>query len=243
MTDKELTAAAPSTLAAILSDPERLQAIPVETVERLFRIDKEIRSEDARKAFYSAMNAVQGEIRPVGRQGYNQHTKSKYAVLEDVQRMLNPILTKHGFSPSASTVEPIMPDTMRICLTVRHVGGHVEKHYMDAAVDDVGPGGRKSKTALHGAGSTFTYCERLLKSKVFNVTLTDNPDDDDGNRGGEPETPVSDEQAANLQALAEEVGADATKFLKYMRAESFAAIPAAKYAAAVTALESKRNAN
>ena len=229
-------------LAMVLSDPARLNTIPIETVERLFKLDKEMRDEDARKAFFTAMNAVQAELGPVSvyKRGFNQQNQSRFGRLEDIKRKLDPIITKHGFSTSTSTVDPILENTMRIRLMVRHVGGHYEYHYMDGEIDDTGMRGNKMKTRLQGGGSTFTYCENKLTVKVFSVTLTDDPDDDDGNRASEPEETITEEQALNLQALAEEVGADFPRFLSYLKVSDLSDLPASKYRSAAFALEQKR---
>jgi len=69
--------------------------------------------------------------------------------------------------------------------------------------------------------------------------------DDDGNAASQPSNDrpgpvVTQDQADTLQALAEDVGADLPKFLKYFGVTALKAVPAAKYAAAVAALEAKR---
>ena len=54
----------PSALATLLADPDRLRDFPIETVERLFVLDKEIRAELARREFSSAFNRVQQKNEP-----------------------------------------------------------------------------------------------------------------------------------------------------------------------------------
>lgn len=55
-----------------------------------------------------------------------------------------------------------------------------------------------------------------------------------------PEMPITEEQAANLEALATEVGADIKNFLKFAGVDSFAKIKPSSYGNLVKALEAKR---
>jgi len=58
----------------------------------------------------------------------------------------------------------------------------------------------------------------------------------------EPPATIDDEQLANLEALAQEVGADLKKFAGFLKVEKLADLPKAHYPAAVKALEHKRSA-
>jgi hypothetical protein len=53
---------------------------------------------------------------------------------------------------------------------------------------------------------------------------------------------ITEDQAANLQAMAEEAGADIPRFCKYLKVRTLSAIPAAQYQQALAALEAKRKA-
>ncbi len=57
---------------------------------------------------------------------------------------------------------------------------------------------------------------------------------------GEKLAPISQEQVRDLQALAEEVHADCSRFLSYLGVSHFDAILQRDYQKAVTALETKR---
>lgn len=224
-------------LGAILANPDAINKIPIETVERLFALHRQEIADADRRQFFAAMQRVRSRMRPVEKRANNTHTGSKYAKVEEIQQMLNPILNDEGFSYSISTVDPVVEDTMRVRLVLRHIGGHEEHHYLDAPVDDKGPKGQQVKTRLHGMGSTMTYCGRQLLTQVFGVMLAK---DDDGNAAGVPDELVSEEQVANLVALIEEVGADRKKFCVYMRVPSLEEIPAREYRNACAALEAKR---
>ena len=64
----------PSALAKLLADPDRLRDFPIETVERLFVLDQQIRAESARREFAEAFNAVQKNMAPVRKLAVNKQT-------------------------------------------------------------------------------------------------------------------------------------------------------------------------
>ena len=212
----ELTTTDASPLVAVLSDPDRLKEFPIETVERLFALDKEHRQEQARRAFADAFSRVQSEMVPVKKRGHNRETRSNFAYVEDVIRMLEPLINANGFSWSVSTTECPTPDYFRFVLTLRHTAGHVETHYMDAPVDDKGPKGGAVKTKLHGMGSSYTYCTRYLLCNTFGVIVTD---DDDGVAAstGPAADLITDHQAADIDALIDDVGASREGFMKWLK--------------------------
>jgi len=243
MTDKQLPATTePSALATLLRDPDRLKDFPVETVERLFAIAKEERAEAARIAYNTAFHALQSdpEFLPVKKLGKNDQTRSLFARAEDVDAMLDPLLARHGFSVSAWR-EPIpdRPEEDLVVLAVRHAGGHESRHPFPAPSDHLGPKGSPVKTRLHGGASSQTYVVRHLKCNVFNIHLVK---DDDGNAGGGGPSaePVTKEQAANIVALIEEVGADETRFLKYFGLGKVEDLPVGRLREATRMLEGKR---
>ena len=233
-------APAPNALAQLLGDPDKLKDFPVDTVERLFALDREMRKDRAEQEFAEAFNAVQADMTPVRKLAKNSQTGSMYALAEHVDAMLQPLLVRHGFSMSGSASPCDTPDTVRFMLTVRHIGGHSEQHYMDAPIDNVGMKGAPTKTKLHGTGSAETYALRRLKCSVFDVRLVA---DDDGNRAGGvgPGTePISQAQIDEINALSDEVGADKQRFCSYFKIGAVPELRAAQFRQAITMLQGKR---
>ena len=93
----DLTAATTSPLDAILADPEKLKDLPVETMERLFALQREARSDMAREAYAVAFHALQGDLTPVRKRAKNSQTGSMYANAEAVNAMLDPVLHSAWF--------------------------------------------------------------------------------------------------------------------------------------------------
>ena len=238
---KEITLAEPqvSALTKLLADPDRLRDFPIETVERLFELDRQIRADGARRDFFVAFNRVQSQMIPVARKGTNEHTRSSYARAEEVFAMLDPIMLSEGFSRSLSTEECPTPDHLRFVLILRHIGGHEERHRLDAPIDNVGLKGAPTKIKLHGMASSYTYCERHLILKVFGVQVGE---DDDGNGAGKGPgaEKISEEQAKDLDSLIDDVKASKGRLMAYFKIEKLEDIALSQYAGAVRMLEEKR---
>ena len=231
-------------LQAVLSDPARLAELDVEKLERLMEMQRTLDADDARRQFYAAFRDVQDAMWRVPKRGLNTSTRSRYALAEDVYAMLDPITTRHGFSRSFSTEASSLDNHIRFVLTVRHSAGHHETHRFDAPVDDVGMKGNPTKTRLHGMASSYTYVERHMVCKVFGVQTGEA--DDDGNAAagvGPSAAPVSEREAADVQALIEETGADRARFLAYFGVDSIEALPASRLREAVAMLRRKRRAD
>ena len=71
-------------LDKLLADPSQLKDYPIETVERLFSMHKELQQEAARRAFNEAFNRVQKKMTPVVKKGRNKQTGSFYARAQEV---------------------------------------------------------------------------------------------------------------------------------------------------------------
>lgn len=88
------------------------------------------------------------------------------------------------------------------------------------------------------AGKALSYAQKYAMLKVFNL---ETGDDEEGRipQSVEPLEMISEEQAADLKAKLEEVGADQDKFLSYMKCATLAEIPAKKLPLAYEAINKK----
>jgi hypothetical protein len=94
-----------------------------------------------------------------------------------------------------------------------------------------------SKNDIQAISSTVTYLQRYTLLAATGLTSAEMDQDDDDGAGPER---ITEKQAADLNALISEVGADKARFLTFIKADSIANIRASSYSAAVAALESKR---
>ena len=230
----------PSLIEVLLADPDRVKDYPIEVVREMYALVRAEQAEQARREFAEAFNAVQKAMTPVRKMGKNTHTGSMFAKAEHVFEMLDPLILGEGFSRSMSTADCPIEDHIRFVLIVRHVGGHEERHCLDAPSDHIGTKGSATKTKLHGMASSYTYCERHLLCKVFGVQLIA---DDDGNAGGgigPGAEKITADQALDLEALLTEVKGNRAKFLELMGVSKIHDLALSQHAQAVRFLEAKR---
>ena len=228
-------------LNALLADPQQLAQCPIETVERLFELQRRNRADQARISFYESFNAAQLELEPVRKKGWNPSTRSAHAKAEDIEKMLQPIIYKHGFSYSTSGDDrpEATPGLIPVKLHLRHVDGHEENHTLVLPIDNVGFQGGANKTKLHGTLSSYTYAGRCLLTYVWGIQLV--PDTD----GTPPKStePIETEQLRDLESMISEIGADTMLFCKYLGVSNLKELPDARLKEAIRILEKKRVQN
>ncbi|WP_313415983.1 ERF family protein [Stenotrophomonas sp.] len=171
-------------LAAVLQQALMMPEQGVDRLERMWEMHKEMQDRDAARAYADAMKACQKEMPAIQKRGKNKQTNSRYALLEDINRLITPIYTRHGFSLSFGTDRSELADHVGIVCDVMHDGGYSKTYTYDAPIDNVGIKGEKNKTTTHGRGSAISYGRRYLVMMIFNLTIGD---DDDGNAAGENE--------------------------------------------------------
>lgn len=219
-------------LSRAMSDP----SIDVEKVERYAALyERAIAREDEIK-FNQAMQAAQGEMRHIAADANNPQTKSKYATYAALDAKVRPIYSKHGFSISFDTGEGAPEGCIRILCFVA-LGGHSRTYHIDMPADGKGAKGGDVMTKTHATGAGVTYGRRYLLGMIFNLVIGEDNDGNDAVGGT-----ITQEQLADLVALADDVGADKAAFCKYMGVASFADLPAKNYSRAVAALNKKRAA-
>lgn len=197
---REIVPAPLSETAAVLSMIERVAKDPsvdIDRVERMMAMHRELRKEEAERAFNAAMVAVQAKLPQVKRDARNSQTNSSYAKLETISAAVDPIIAEHGLSLSFGTDTSPLADHYRIVCDVRH-GPYKERYWADIPVDSAGMKGVKNKTDTHAFGSTMSYGRRYLKLMIFDISLTN--EDNDGNRYRAPEQPHAAQTAPTSPA-------------------------------------------
>ena len=223
---------------AIIAEAARDPSVDVEKMQRLLEMKERVDAQRAAVAFAQAMKACQTEMIPVVRDAMNEHTRSRYARLETVDRAIRPIYTRHGFSLSFNS--PLTDSSgVTVSCTVFHEAGHSEKYQLSGALDMAGAKGTANKTPIQALGSAVQYLRRYLECMIFNVILTN--EDNDGNVG--KSAAISPEQADNINSLIAELGmspAAVSSFLTIMEAKSVSEIKADRARQAIILLEAKR---
>jgi len=210
----------------------------VEALERLVALKERVDAEQARRAYFEALAAAQEEMPEVPKSRTAQiATRSgasysyRYAALEDITRTIRPILRKHGLSYAWDVTQA--EGALIVTCVLRHVDGHEERASFPVPVDS---GARMSAAQANGAALTYGRRQSLIA--VLGLTTAD--DDVHGADVGAPSARTTRAQAADLDALIEEVGVDRRKVLQWAGVGRLEDLTPDKYQAAVRMLERKR---
>lgn len=160
----------------------------------------------------------------------NKQYGSKYSSLANFVNTVNPELSRHGLS---SKWELNQSGGITVTCVMTHIMGHMESVSMTAPADTSG-----AKNPIQQIKSTVTYLELATFQAITGLVASDAAMDDDGNGAGV--SYITDSQAADLDALLDEVGANKVAFLDYFKIGKIEELPAKAYQQAVTMAEAKR---
>ena len=105
---------------AVVSRPD----VDVSKIGELLKMQKDAEAEAARRAYNAAMNAAQKEMGRISADAVNPQTRSKYASYAQLDRVLRPIYTQHGFAVSFNTSPDAPEQQVRVLATVTHEENH-----------------------------------------------------------------------------------------------------------------------
>jgi len=162
-------------IARAAADP----ATDVDKFERLMAMYDRHLEREAHRAYTAAMAVMQPLLPEIEERGniYDKagEVQSTYALWEDTQAAIKPILAQHGFSLNFE----IARGEGQIAVTgiLSHAGGHEQRTTMTLPLDTSG-----NKNAVQAHGSTVAYGKRYTAGALLN--LTSRGEDDDGVTGG-----------------------------------------------------------
>jgi hypothetical protein len=226
-----------ASMLSMIERASRDESVDIEKFERLVALKERQEAKLAEQSFNAAMSSAQEEMSPVRADAANPQTKSKYASYLALDKALRPIYTKHGFALSFDTGEATNPDYVRIICYVSHRDGHSRTYKIDMPADGKGAKGGDVMTKTHAVGSAATYGQRYLLKGIFNIAVGE---DDDGNRAGDTQGPITASQAQTIRDLIERSGSDVEKFCAYFQIEAIPDLKAKDYQRAIAAINLKQ---
>ncbi|MDZ7922721.1 MAG: ERF family protein [Marinagarivorans sp.] len=143
----------------------------IEKLERMIAMQEKILSRNAMQAFAADFSAMQISLPRISENGIG-HNKAKYALLEDINDAVRPVLHAHGFGISFSIDQSANSVTTRAKLS--HRLGHLEETVLTLPIDTSG-----AKNPVQAAGSTISYGKRYALCALLNISTGD---DSDGNQ-------------------------------------------------------------
>lgn len=149
--------------------------VPVETMEKLLAMRRELKAEWAKEQYDKAMAGFQADCPII------QKTKEvkdgskllyKYAPIESIIQQVKLFLQKHGFS--YLTGMEVLPDGIKVICKVTHIAGHSEESSMQI------PLGTKTgiMSASQQTAAAQTFAKRYAFCNAFGILTGD--EDNDG---------------------------------------------------------------
>ena len=199
----------------------------LDMVEKLMSLQERWETGQARKAFDKAIAAAKAKITPIQRNAKG-HNDKRYADFAAIAKVVDPILSEHGLSYRFRTAQS---DRISVTCILSHEAGHSEETTLTGPADTSG-----SKNAIQAIGSTLTYLQRYSLVQMLGLAASN---DDDGKAAADGGV-ISEDQAAELIALSDEVNADKRAFCEYFKIDGIAMMPAKDFERAKIALNKKR---
>lgn len=209
----------------------------VAVLEKMLDLLERQQSRDAEREFAQAFNRLQAEMPKIvaatsvpDRDG---NLKYKFAKYEDIMVAVRPLLLRHGFTVSFSMT---CPDgrVAQEC-TLRHVGGHAQRNSFAVRIGKGPPGASEPQSD----GAASTYAKRFALCNALNIIIEQDSDGapPDARLEGEP---IPSEKVQYLREQVQEIGADASRFLKLAGVARFEDITEGTYPVLIRFLESKK---
>lgn len=162
------------------------QSVPVETMEKLLAMRRELKAEFAKEQFDQAMANFQGECPVIEKKKgvdftskrTGSRTKYNYAPLDEIVRQVKDIISRNGLSYTIETENTIT--SIASIVKVRHIAGHSEITRFEVPIDK-----ESFMSAQQQYGSASTFGKRYAFCNAFGI-LTGDEDND-----GQTDTPVA----------------------------------------------------
>lgn len=173
------------TAPAAIADhsPEALLAaaierqLPVESIERLLAMRRELKAEWARERYFDALAAFQRDCPEIEKSTpvYNKDGKTiryHYAKLGDIVQQVKDVLAKHGFSYTVHPTDESVEGWVTARVVAHHSDGHQEESSMSVPIDPEAYMNAPQKVA-----SARTFATRYAFLGVLGIVAVDEDDD------------------------------------------------------------------
>lgn len=180
-TSRQVAATMSSEAASFIQMIERASRDPsvdIDKMERLMQMHERMLNRQSETAFNAALSAMQTELPEMPERGEIKNKaggiQSKYALWEDMNQIIKPTLSRHGFALTFRTGN----EGNKIIVTgiLSHEAGHSVTSSFALPVDMSG-----SKNEVQGLGSSTSYGKRYVAGALLN--LTSRGEDNDGHGG------------------------------------------------------------
>lgn len=223
------TVADVSPMMAMIDRAARDPAVDIDKLERLMAMKERHDAQEAQREFDNAMADMQPKLPSIGERG-NAAGRYTFALWEDINSVVKPILQQHGF---ALTFRTSFVDGVAVTGVLSHRAGHREETSITLPADGSG-----NKNAVQAVASSVSYGKRYTASALLN--LTTHGEDDDAYK--DVEEAITESQEIQLSEMLEATGSDKAKFLKFFKVNGLSELPAKKFQQAFGMLKAKETA-
>lgn len=222
--------------AAIMSVIERVAMSPdadINKLERMLDMQERVLDRNAKQAFTADLAAMQIELPRVIEHGEG-HNKAKYALLEDINDMLRPVLHKFGFAVTFRIKNE--SGLVWVTTVLSHRQGHSEETSIPLALDTSG-----SKNAVQAVGSSISYGKRYGICAMLNISTGDDVDGNTTQAQPEIKTITKDQMGKIIHALNSK-GITVEAFCKGARINRLDELEALRFQAALNHINDQKRA-
>jgi hypothetical protein len=187
-----------ATIMSIIQQVAMSPEADIDKMERLMAMHERFQAQQAKQQYDDALSQMQEEMPVIGERGgikdKNGRIQSTYALWEDINEMIKPVMAKYGFALTFRT--PRNDRGIEVEGVLSHRAGHREETSILLPVDTTG-----SKNGVQAVASSVSYGKRYTAGLLLNITTTG--EDDDGNGPAAVTPRVTSAQAAQLAMLLE----------------------------------------
>lgn len=156
------------TLLAVIHRAATDPNCDIDKMERLMAMHERAQAKQAEAAFNADLAEMQDELPSIGERG-NAAGRYTFALWEDINAAIKPVLKKWGFALSFRTD---FTDGIAVTGVLTHKAGHKEETTIKLPADPSG-----NKNAVQAVASSVSYGKRYTSGALLN--LTSHGEDDD----------------------------------------------------------------
>ena len=149
------------------------------------------RDYEDRDRFNASLLHIQKQLKRIPKRGWNDSTKTHYALVEDVDAEIQGRMQEESMSLSFEPEAHPQPNMVTI-VGILSQGAYSKRYPLPMPCDGQGAKGGGVMTRTHATGSAITYAKRYLKNMIFDLGFKEK--DDDGNKAGGKQGGMLDER-------------------------------------------------
>ena len=174
------------TLLAVISRAASDPSVDMDKMQRLLDMHERVQAKHAEADFASSLADMQSELPSIGERG-DAGGRYTYALWEDINTAIKPVLQRFGFALSFRTD---FTDGIAVTAVLSHRSGHSERTTIKLPADASG-----NKNAVQAVASSVSYGKRYTAGALLN--LTSHGEDDDAYAAAAPDTSEWGDAIAN----------------------------------------------